>query len=300
MSTASTGPVIEWRQLSGEAFEARFCADFVALINGNVLPGASVRWQFRFGMQGIDKGESETLDAARTACEAAIRDWFKRAGWPSTEWTDADQPLPEDGAIKAAHPLKTGKHDTYAEALRLVGAKRSKYALVDLVNYLLVQISAHEDTIWDQRDATRVAPSLSPQAEGGEASAWDAIHQRLTAIIDSQLALKSEIAPLLAENAMLRFERDEAKENMLAAARTETKCRDWLAAERDTQRAARDRAEATVSRLRSALEPFIRSIYDHEAFKAEILKGKDWARLIECFRDGRDALAALASKEPHG
>lgn len=49
-----------------------------------------------------------------------------------------DQPLPEDEAIKAAHPLRSGRHDLYGEAMRLVGAKHSKAALVELVNWLLV------------------------------------------------------------------------------------------------------------------------------------------------------------------
>lgn len=50
---------------------------------------------------------------------------------------DGDRPLPEDDAIKAAHPTRTGRHDLYAEAMRMVGAKHSKGALVDLVNWLL-------------------------------------------------------------------------------------------------------------------------------------------------------------------
>lgn len=57
----------------------------------------------------------------------------------ATSWTDEDKPLPEDEAIHAEHPLRTRDYDTYSEALRLVGAKRSKHALVDLVNWLLRQ-----------------------------------------------------------------------------------------------------------------------------------------------------------------
>lgn len=49
------------------------------------------------------------------------------------------QPLPEDAAIEAAHPLRTGDHATYAEAMRLVGARSAKGDLVDLVNWLLRQ-----------------------------------------------------------------------------------------------------------------------------------------------------------------
>lgn len=59
-----------------------------------------------------------------------------------THW--ADQPLPEDEAILAAHPVNTGRHDIYLEAMRLVGAKRSKGALVLLVNWLLARVEAGE------------------------------------------------------------------------------------------------------------------------------------------------------------
>lgn len=51
------------------------------------------------------------------------------------EW--GDTAIPEDAEIADAHPTKTGRHDLYTEAMRLVGAKRSKGALVDLTNWLL-------------------------------------------------------------------------------------------------------------------------------------------------------------------
>jgi hypothetical protein len=56
------------------------------------------------------------------------------------EWTEDDLDIPEDTEIRFAHPLHTQNHERYAEAMRLVGAKRSKYALVDLVNWLLKRI----------------------------------------------------------------------------------------------------------------------------------------------------------------
>lgn len=51
--------------------------------------------------------------------------------------TWSDGPLPEDEQIQAAHPVRSGDHETYAEARRLVGARHSKHALIDLVNWLL-------------------------------------------------------------------------------------------------------------------------------------------------------------------
>lgn len=58
-----------------------------------------------------------------------------RAAVADDDWDD--KPLPEDDAIKAVFPTRSGRHDLYAEAMRLVGAKRSKRALVELVNWLL-------------------------------------------------------------------------------------------------------------------------------------------------------------------
>lgn len=53
-----------------------------------------------------------------------------------------DKPIPEDEAIKAAHPMRTGKHAVYVRALEMVSAKHSKGALVEMVNWLLVERDA--------------------------------------------------------------------------------------------------------------------------------------------------------------
>ena len=45
-------------------------------------------------------------------------------------------------AIKAAFPTRSGRHDTYREAMRLVGDRHSKGALVALVNWLLIRLEA--------------------------------------------------------------------------------------------------------------------------------------------------------------
>ena len=55
-----------------------------------------------------------------------------------------DQPLPEDAAMDAAFPTRSGMHAAYAayaEAMRLVGACQSKGRLVKLVNWLLVRLA---------------------------------------------------------------------------------------------------------------------------------------------------------------
>jgi len=52
----------------------------------------------------------------------------------------ADKSLPEDAEIKSAFPTRSGRHDLYAEAARMVSAKRSKFALIALVNMLLHRV----------------------------------------------------------------------------------------------------------------------------------------------------------------
>jgi len=47
-------------------------------------------------------------------------------------------------AIIAAHPMRTGKHDQYVEAMRLVGERHGKGELVELVNWLLCRIERAE------------------------------------------------------------------------------------------------------------------------------------------------------------
>ncbi len=59
-------------------------------------------------------------------------------------WDD-DKPLPEDAEIEAAFPTRSGRHAEYAEAMRMVGAKRSKGALVKLVAWLLVRLADAEN-----------------------------------------------------------------------------------------------------------------------------------------------------------
>lgn len=47
--------------------------------------------------------------------------------------------MSEAEQIKAAHPTRTGRHDIYAEAMRLVGERHLKADLVELVNWLLLE-----------------------------------------------------------------------------------------------------------------------------------------------------------------
>jgi hypothetical protein len=51
-------------------------------------------------------------------------------------WSDRDDEWSE--AVKAAHPVRSESHATYATAMQMVGARHSKGALVALVNWLLM------------------------------------------------------------------------------------------------------------------------------------------------------------------
>jgi hypothetical protein len=70
--------------------------------------------------------------------------------WTDPEGRDEswDKPLPEDEEIQSVSPIRTGDHELYAEALRLVNAKHSKYGLVDLVNCLLWRVNQKEIKRW--------------------------------------------------------------------------------------------------------------------------------------------------------
>lgn len=62
--------------------------------------------------------------------------WFKHAEvQPHGSWDD--KPLPEDVAIDEAFPTRSGRHDLYGEANRLVSASHSKFRLIEVMNWLL-------------------------------------------------------------------------------------------------------------------------------------------------------------------
>jgi hypothetical protein len=59
-------------------------------------------------------------------------------------WGPDDLPLPEDPEIEAAFPTRSGRHDLYLEAMRMVGAKFTKGGLVSLVTWLLLRADLAE------------------------------------------------------------------------------------------------------------------------------------------------------------
>jgi hypothetical protein len=71
----------------------------------------------------------ETLENELRACHERVRE--------VSEWKDVDDEWTD--AIKAAHPARSGAHDEYATAMKMVGHRHSKGELVALVTWLLVQ-----------------------------------------------------------------------------------------------------------------------------------------------------------------
>lgn len=97
-----------------------------------------------------DREELETVADAFPRVLSRLRAAEARGAAKALEWSEDDRPLPEDAEIKAAHPMRTGRHDLYGEAMRLVGARYSKGALVDLVVWLLHRADAAEARVREQ------------------------------------------------------------------------------------------------------------------------------------------------------
>lgn len=118
-----------------DAFEVKRCYNEMAIPLGP---------QPRF----TEEEESAIKDALRKAYRAGER-LFETEAWQSQD----DKPLPEDDAIHEAFPTRSDRHDLYVEAMRLVGAKYTKGALVALVNWLLHRIERNEEAVsrngWD-------------------------------------------------------------------------------------------------------------------------------------------------------
>lgn len=73
----------------------------------------------------------QAITAALTRLDACSSD-------EPTIWDD--KPDEWTAAIDEAFPTRSGSHEAYATAMRMVGSRRSKGALVALVNWLLVRL----------------------------------------------------------------------------------------------------------------------------------------------------------------
>lgn len=62
----------------------------------------------------------------------------ERCAAAENRWGDEDDGWSRE--IDAAHPMRSGSHEEYGIAMQMVGHRRSKHALVRLVNWLLVRL----------------------------------------------------------------------------------------------------------------------------------------------------------------
>jgi hypothetical protein len=77
---------------------------------------------------GIPEGQLLTAGSHREPHGSLLYNGDVAADPCPAEWEDS--PLPEDDEIAASHPVRTHLHGTYAEAMRLVGARRLARATV--------------------------------------------------------------------------------------------------------------------------------------------------------------------------
>jgi len=91
-------------------------------------------------MQGREEKRLAFLESDVQRIGDALRSMDHAQKWDSS----GGKPLEEDAEIRAAHPLRSGNHDLYMQALHFVDARRTKYGLVALVNWLLYRIKVAE------------------------------------------------------------------------------------------------------------------------------------------------------------
>lgn len=148
-------------------------------------------------------GDDRNEDHAKTEIERSER--------VSADAPNADA---EQQEIDQAHPLRTGRHDLYAEAMRLVGARHAKGDLVELVNMLLHRseglLSAIEQYTTERDAQRRESDPTRPTATewAGIAGANAGEVEKLRALLSVTL---SELGGQVQENRKLRAEVERLK-----------------------------------------------------------------------------------------
>lgn len=125
---------------------------------------------------------------------------------------DGDQRIPEDQAITAAHPTRSSRHYEYGEAVRMVGAKHSKGALIELVSWLLIRARDAEEQL---KIVTNLANASERKSKAEIAVDMEALRDRRIEVQDLQdqveaaAVLVAECQRLTAENERLRVQLSE-------------------------------------------------------------------------------------------
>lgn len=145
MTTEKTGQcVVCWLPLD-EGTEDGICLGCAESGRATELIVSLRQLQAIVNRDGGQKSINEAKEAA-VGYLSRIQELEEQSSVLADVWKKAgDWPLPEDAEIDRAHPLRSRKHDLYQEAARLVSAKRSKFALVALVNWLLLRLFVAEE-----------------------------------------------------------------------------------------------------------------------------------------------------------
>ncbi len=116
------------------------------------------------GIEGPDSRWAASDANASVESRAAIKAYASRLAAPPAppqeppKWQDKRDRW--SAMIDAAHPMNSGNHDAYSTAMEMVGNRRSKGDLVDLVSWLVWRADDSEERL--QR-ATSPPPPLEPQ-----------------------------------------------------------------------------------------------------------------------------------------
>lgn len=100
-----------------------------------------------------------------------------------------DKAIPEDVGIELTHPVRSGRHDLYQEAMRLVSAKHSKYGIIGIVNWLLHRLSAAEETM---KKLERIREAAYIYAKpGADFAAPEEMKRRRDELVEALMAMRS-------------------------------------------------------------------------------------------------------------
>lgn len=100
-----------------------------------------------------------------------------------------DRAIPEDVGIGLAHPIRSGRHDLYQEAMRLVSAKHSKYGLIGIVNWLLLRLDVAEERM---KKLERIREAAHIYAKpSADFAAPEEMKRRRDELVEALMAMRS-------------------------------------------------------------------------------------------------------------
>jgi len=94
----------------------------------------------RLRLMAAGDGDWDLSPNDRAAIQAALDKLAETSPEAAMPWGDVEDGWSE--RIKAAFPTRSGSHEHYATAMKMVGHRHSKGELVALVNWLLVDREA--------------------------------------------------------------------------------------------------------------------------------------------------------------